>query len=66
VERLLQLAHLKILASQRGVTTIETREDRLMLTRRGDFVTVGGKFPRLRSPDPEGRLEEIQRVLQVL
>jgi transcription-repair coupling factor (superfamily II helicase) len=47
VELLLQVAELKILASEKAVTNIEVKDDKLMLTRHGDFITLGGKFPRL-------------------
>ena len=47
VELLLQVAELKILASEKAVTVIEVKDDKLMLTRHGDFITLGGKFPRL-------------------
>jgi transcription-repair coupling factor (superfamily II helicase) len=66
VERLLALAGLKILAAERGVTLIETRDDRLMLTRRGEYVTTADKFPRFTRRDPDGRLQEIERVLRAL
>jgi len=66
VERLLQVAELKILASERAVTGIETKEDRLMLTRHGDFITLGGKFPRLTRKDAKARLNEIKKLLLAL
>ncbi len=66
VERLLQVAALKNLASDRGVTAIETREARLMLTRNGELITVGGKFPRLTRTDPKARLNEIRKLLLAL
>ena len=47
VELLLQVTELKILASEKAVTNIEVEDDKLMLTRHGDFITLGGKFPRL-------------------
>jgi transcription-repair coupling factor (superfamily II helicase) len=63
VELLLQVAELKILASGKSVTVIEVREDKLMLTRHGDFITLGGKFPRLVKKDARARLKEIKRLL---
>jgi transcription-repair coupling factor (superfamily II helicase) len=66
LELLLQVAALKILASQSGVTSIETKRDRLMLTRNNDYITVAGKFPRLRKAQAKGRLNEIRRLLQEL
>ena len=66
VELLLEIAGLKVMAGDRGVTSIETREEKLMLTRNNDYLMVGGKFPRLTKPDPKARLKEIKRLLQAL
>jgi transcription-repair coupling factor (superfamily II helicase) len=63
VELLLQVAELKILAGEKSVTNIEVKEDRLMLTRQGDFITLGGKFPRLSRKDVRARLKEIKKLL---
>jgi transcription-repair coupling factor (superfamily II helicase) len=66
VELLLQAAELKILAGDRAVTVIEVKEDKLMLTRHGDFVTLGGKFPRLTKQQAGARLKEIKKLLLAL
>jgi transcription-repair coupling factor (superfamily II helicase) len=63
VELLLQVAELRILASDKSVTAIEVSDDKLMLTRHGDFITLGGKFPRLTKKDAKARLKEIKRLL---
>jgi transcription-repair coupling factor (superfamily II helicase) len=63
VELLLQVAELKILASDKSVTAIEVNDDKLMLTRHGDFITFGGKFPRLIKKEPKARLKEIKKLL---
>jgi transcription-repair coupling factor (superfamily II helicase) len=63
VELLLQVAELKILASEKAVTVIEVKEDKLMLTRHGDFITLGGKFPRLSHKGAKARLKEIKKLL---
>jgi transcription-repair coupling factor (superfamily II helicase) len=63
VELLLQVAELKILASEKSVTNVEVKEDKLMLTRHGDFITLGGKFPRLTKKDARARLKEIKKLL---
>jgi transcription-repair coupling factor (superfamily II helicase) len=57
------VAELKILASEKSVTAIEVKDDKLMLTRHGDFITLGGKFPRLTKKDAKARLKEIKRLL---
>jgi len=66
VELLLLLAEIKILASERALTIIEVKEDKLMLTRHGDFITLGGKFPRLTKKDAKGRLKEIKKLFLAL
>jgi transcription-repair coupling factor (superfamily II helicase) len=63
VELLLQVAELKILASEKAVTAIEVKEDKLMLTRYGDFLMLGGKFPRLTKKQVGARLKEIKKLL---
>ena len=63
VELLLQVAELKILASEKSVTNIEVKDDKLMLTRQGDFITLGGKFPRLTKKQTGARLKEIKKLL---
>ena len=66
VELLLAVAELKILAAEKSVTVMEVKEDKLMLTRHGDFVTLGGKFPRLTKKDAMARVKEIKKLLLAL
>ncbi len=66
VELILKIADLKIAAAARGVTIIECKEDKLMLTRHNDFVMAGGKFPRLRKTSPGARVGEIKRLVMAL
>jgi transcription-repair coupling factor (superfamily II helicase) len=66
VELLLKIAALKLEAAARGVTVIECKEDKLMLTRRNDFVMVDGKFPRLRKTTASARLNEIKKLVLAL
>ena len=63
VELLLAVGELKILASEKGVTNIEVESDKLKITRHNDYITFGGKFPRLSKKDAKGRLKEIKRLL---
>jgi transcription-repair coupling factor (superfamily II helicase) len=63
VELLLTVVELKILASEKSVTSIEVKEGKLMLTRHGDFITLGGKFPRLAKKEAKARLKEIKKLL---
>jgi transcription-repair coupling factor (superfamily II helicase) len=66
VERLLQVAELRLLAAERGVDTVETKDGRVMLTRHGEFVTLDGRFPRLSKTDPGDRLRELRKLIQAL
>jgi transcription-repair coupling factor (superfamily II helicase) len=42
------------------------KEDKIMLTRGGDFILVGGKFPRLVAVSIEQHLREILELLRKL
>jgi transcription-repair coupling factor (superfamily II helicase) len=66
LQLLLLVGELKILANDRDITSIEVKEDRLMLTRNNDFIMVGSKFPRLTKIDPAARLKEIKKLLTAL
>jgi len=66
VELLLKATGLKILAGQKDVSSIETKGDKLMLTRHHDFIMAGGKFPRLTKRTATARLNEIKRLLLAL
>ncbi|MGZ4988343.1 MAG: transcription-repair coupling factor, partial [Limisphaerales bacterium] len=63
VELLLKVSELKVLAAERDFGVIETQGDKLMLTRKNDYVMVGGKFPRLTKTTATARLGEIKRVM---
>ncbi len=47
VDNLFLLAEIKLAAAKAGIARVEVRERKLMLTRRGEFIVVDGKFPRL-------------------
>ena len=47
VDNLFLLAEIKLAAAKTGITRVEVRERKLMLTRRGELILVDGKFPRL-------------------
>jgi transcription-repair coupling factor (superfamily II helicase) len=63
VELLFLIAELRLFAAALDVTAIEVRDDQLRLTRNGDFVQVGGRFPRLTKREPTARLQEVRRFL---
>jgi len=47
VDNLFLLAEIKLAAAKADISRVEVRERKLMLTRRGEFILVDGKFPRL-------------------
>jgi transcription-repair coupling factor (superfamily II helicase) len=59
VDNLLLLTEIKLSAARAGLTRVEVREAKLMLTRRGDFILVGGKFPRISTDRIERQLGEV-------
>ena len=66
VDNLFLLTEIKLAAARSGVSRVEVRERKLMLTRRGDFILVAGKFPRLVAAEIEqqlgGTLELIKKL----
>ncbi|MDQ6625609.1 MAG: transcription-repair coupling factor, partial [Verrucomicrobiota bacterium] len=66
VDNLLTLTEIKLSAAKAGVARVEVREGKLMLTRRGDFILVGGKFPRLTSATIDRNLAEVLELLRKL
>jgi transcription-repair coupling factor (superfamily II helicase) len=66
VKLLLQCAEVKILAGHSNVDTVETRDDKIMLSQRGVLFQLAGKFPRLTATKPEAKLTEIKKLLESL
>ena len=66
VDNLFLLAEIKLAAAGTDVTRVEVRERKLMLTRRGDFILVGGKFPRLVADRIEAHLREVLELTEKL
>ena len=65
-ELLLQLAMLKLVAGDVGVTSIETRGDKIMLSRGDDYLQINGRFPRLSGKTASAKLKDILHVLTEL
>ncbi len=65
VELLLMVTQIKLLATTHGIAAIESKEEKLMLTRGGDYIQVGGRFPRLTKKEPRARLNEIRRMIEL-
>ena len=66
LELLLRVAEIKVMASERRITVIEVKEDKLMLTRNNDYIMVGSMFPRLTKKQAGARLKEIIQMLAAL
>ena len=65
-ENLLVMTEIKLAASARKITQVEAREGKLILTRGGDYVQIGGKFPRLTASEPGARLREMLAMIRSL
>jgi transcription-repair coupling factor (superfamily II helicase) len=66
VDNLFGLIEIKLAAAKSGINRVEVRERKLMLTRRGDFILVAGKFPRLVGAKIEHHLGEILELIKKL
>jgi transcription-repair coupling factor (superfamily II helicase) len=62
IDNLFLLTEIKLAAAKANVTRVEVRDGKLMLTRRGDLILVGGKFPRLVTD----RIEQLAEVLRLI
>ncbi len=63
-ETLLGLSEIKLAAAAAKITRVEVRESKVMLTRGGDYILLGGKFPRLTSNAPEIALSDLLTLLK--
>ena len=66
VDNLLLLSEIKLSAARARVSRVEVREGKLMLSRGGDFILVGGKFPRLTFGRIDLNLPEVWQWLKQL
>ena len=66
VDNLSGLIEIKLAAAKSGINRVEVRERKLILTRRGDFILVAGKFPRLVGAKIEQHLGEILELIKKL
>jgi transcription-repair coupling factor (superfamily II helicase) len=66
VDNLFGLIEIKLAAAKSGITRVEVRERKLMLTRRGDFILVAGKFPRLVGAKIETYLDSTLELIKKL
>jgi transcription-repair coupling factor (superfamily II helicase) len=66
VDNLFALVEIKLAAAESGVTRVEVRDRKMMLTRHGDFILVAGKFPRLVASKIDRHLPEIFELIKKL
>ncbi len=66
VDNLFALMKIKLAAAEAGVSRVEVRERKLMLTRHADFILVAGKFPRLVATKIDQHLVEILELIKKL
>ncbi|MEY2529290.1 MAG: hypothetical protein QOJ05_1380 [Verrucomicrobiota bacterium] len=66
VDNLVVLTEIRLSAARASVTRLEVREGKLMLTRRGDFILVGGKFPRISTNRIDRQLAEVLELIKKL
>ena len=59
-------AEIKLAAARSGISRVEVRDRKLMLTRHGDFILVAGKFPRLVGAKIGQHLGEILELIKKL
>jgi transcription-repair coupling factor (superfamily II helicase) len=64
VENLIILQSIRLVAVSKRIGGVETRDRKLMLKKKGEYVLFGGKFPRLTSHTPENTLREVLVFLQ--
>jgi transcription-repair coupling factor (superfamily II helicase) len=66
VDNLFGLIEIKLAAAKAAISRVEVRDRKLMLTQRGDFILVAGKFPRLVGAKIEQHLGEILELIKKL
>ena len=66
VDNLLLLSEIKLSAAKARISRVEVRDGKLMLSRRGDFILVGGKFPRLTPNRIDLNLQETWQLIKQL
>lgn len=60
VQNLCRTVEIKLAAHRTRITSVQVKDDKLMLQRKGEYLQINGKFPRLRSNrKPKDKLEEV-------
>ena len=66
VENALLCAAIRIEASRHRISQVEVRDEKLMLTRGGSYILIGGRFPRLTVPDLDFKLRGVLSFLETM
>jgi len=66
VVNLARIAEIRVLAAARDIAIVEIKDQRLMLTRKGGYIMLDGKFPRLEKTRPDRQLKEAVLLLKNL
>jgi transcription-repair coupling factor (superfamily II helicase) len=66
VDNLIALIEIKLAAAEAGISRVEVRERKVMLTRHGDFILVAGKFTRLVGLKIDQFLPELVELMKKL
>ena len=66
VQNLLTCASIRLAAAHAGISDVEIKDRKLMLSRNGKFVMIQGKFPRLNSREGHKQLAEALAMLRTL
>jgi transcription-repair coupling factor (superfamily II helicase) len=59
VDNLLLSMRIRLEAALRKISLVEVRENKLMLSLRGEYLLISGKFPRLTRHEPSSKFREI-------
>ena len=63
-ELLEEVARLRLEAASRRIQKVETQEDKVLLYRRGEPITVGNRLPRLTARNAGARLDELIKIIR--
>lgn len=66
LENALLCSAIRIEASQRRMSQVEVRDEKIMLTRGGNYVLIGGRFPRLTVAEHDFKLRSVLSFLETM
>jgi len=66
VQNLLILNEIRLVSGREKIARIEVKDSKVMMTRGGDYLLIGDRFPRLTSTNPQSSLAELLSLLTQL